>query len=384
MKKAIYFDCNASTRIDPQVLSVMIECLESSIGNPSSIHTYGQMSKQQISEARRKVAQFFGVKSSEVIFTSGGTEGLVSFLCGFLKEKGPYAHLITSDMEHSAVYKTVRRLEDGGQPVTYLPGGAKGYISPDQVEAAITDRTALISLIAINNETGIKTDIEAIAKLANKRGIPFLVDAVCWMGKELFTLPEGVTALSIGGHKFHAPKGVGALIVRKGLKWTPLLTGGAQEWGKRAGTENLAGIVALGKAVERLAEVLPAASIQMEKLRDQFELAVVAALPGIACINGEGKRTCNTSNITFKGIDGEALIMNLDREGLMVSHGSACYAGAQEPSRVLKNMGLSYEEVRSSLRFSISRFTTAEEVEQAIEIVVKVVLELKELSVLSS
>jgi cysteine desulfurase len=230
--------------------------------------------------------------------------------------------------------------------------------------------------MAVNNETGVKTDIEAIAAIAQEHKIPFFVDAVALMGKEEFRIPTGVSAMAFSGHKFHAPKGIGFLMVRSSLKLAPLLIGGDQEYGKRAGTENLSGITGMATAIEILRTELPSASKRMEELRNKFEHELMQRLPDVS-INGQGPRVVNTSNLAFQGVEGETLLTALDLAGIAVSHGSACASGALEPSRILLNMGCSKEVAASSIRFSLSRFTTQQEIEFCIEAIVKVVLKLR-------
>jgi cysteine desulfurase len=287
---------------------------------------------------------------------------------GLILEGRP-CHIITSDVEHSCVHATIKSLETLGHYTTFLKPGLYGAVTPEAVRAAITPETKLIALMAVNNETGVKTDIKAIGQIAHEHHIPFFVDGVALLGKEPFEIHLGVSMISFSGHKCHAPQGVGFCYIRSGIKCRPLLTGGEQEYGRRAGTENVIGIAALGKSIELLAEELPAAARRMELLRQKFEATILAALPH-ASINGQGPRTTNVSNIAFAGVDGETLLMELDRDGVAASHGSACASGSLEPSRVLLNMGIPLELVRSSIRFSLSRLNTEEEIDRAAQIVI--------------
>jgi cysteine desulfurase len=287
-------------------------------------------------------------------------------LKGFFTE-APRGHIITSSVEHAACYNTVKALEKAGCRVTYLDPGPVGAVTPEAVKKNITYDTRLISLMAVNNETGVKTDIEAIAQIAQERGIPFIVDGVALLGKERFIIPDGVTAMAFSGHKIHAPKGVGFAFVRKSLKLIPYLTGGPQEAGRRAGTEDLLAICGLGRAVELLQTQLDSSITEMQRLRDHFEKSLLAL--GNVVINGDGPRVCNTSNLAFLGLEGEALLMKLDLEGVAASHGSACTTGALEPSRILLNMGFSQDRAAASLRFSLSRYTTQEEIDRAIHLI---------------
>lgn len=256
----IYLDNNATTALDPRVLEAMMEDF-SLPGNPSSIHSFGQEARTKLAAARHTIAEVLRVKSNELIFTSGGTEALNMILRGI-----PGGHIITSNVEHSSVARTLEMSN-----VTYLPAGPYGAALPESVKEAISPDTKLIVLSAVNNETGVKTDVKAIAKIAERANIPFFLDAVAWLGKERISLPSGVTAAAFSGHKIHGPKGIGLLFVRKSLKFAPLLTGGPQEQMTRAGTENLAGILGLAKAIELLQTELPDAAFEMERLRDRFE-----------------------------------------------------------------------------------------------------------------
>jgi cysteine desulfurase len=375
MPSKIYLDNNASTPLDPRVLAIIEEDLRNNYGNPSSSHSLGQESRKRLTQARHSIATYFKVKPSELVFTSGGTEAINMVIRG-LFQSNPTGHIITSSVEHSCVYATVKAMEANGTQATFLSPGLWGAVTVDAVKAAIQSDTRLLAFMAVNNETGVKTDIEGIAALAEERGIPFLVDGVALLGKELFTIPTGVSAICFSGHKLHAPKGIGFAIIRKSLKLSPLLTGGNQENGHRGGTENITGIVALAKALELLKEELPQASQRMQKLRDYFEAELLSRLPNVH-INGEGPRVVNTSDLSFDGVEGETLLAALDMEGVAASHGSACASGALEPSRILLNMGIPREQARSSVRFSLSRFTTAQEIEDCLEIVIRVVNRLR-------
>ncbi len=371
----IYLDNNATTPLDPRVFKAMLLDLSSSPLNPSSIHWFGQQAHSHLSNSRRIAASFFKVKPEEIVFTSGGTESL-NFLLRGLGTKG---HVITTSIEHSSVYRTLQTLEGGGLDVTYLPVGLWGAPLPAQIADAIKTHTRAIVLSASNGETGVKIDLDAIASLAASRDIPLLLDAVAYIGKEPFSLHPGIAGIAFSGHKFHAPKGVGALYLRSDLKLTPLLTGGNQETMRRAGTENLAGILGLAEALQILNEKQGEITATLTNLRDHLEKGLFREVPDLA-INGQGPRIANTSNIAFLGIDGETLLMQLDLSGIAVSHGSACTSGALEPSRVLTNMGIDRKTARSSLRFSVSRMNTREELDVAIERVAQIVKKLRRIS----
>lgn len=342
--------------------------------NPSSVHWFGQQARNLLTHARSTVASFFKAKPEEIVFTSGGTEGINFILRGL----GPKGHIITTAIEHSATYRTIQSLEAQGLEVTYLPVGLWGAPLPNQVEEAIRPNTTSIIFSAANSETGVKIDLEAIAQIAEKHHIPLLIDAVASIGKEPFSMPRGVAALVIGAHKFHGPKGIGAVYIRSDLKIQPLLTGGNQENMRRAGTGNLSGILGLAEALQILNENQPAITRNLRDLRDHLELGLLREIPDIA-INGQGPRISNTSNIAFRGLDGETLLMQLDLAGIAASHGSTCSSGAFEPSRVLINMGIDRKTARSSIRFSVSRMNTREEIDIAIDRIAEIVGKLRNL-----
>lgn len=370
----IYFDNNATTSLDPRVCKAMLSELSGPPGNPSSIHYFGQQAKSLLNSCRRSIASFFDAKPEEVIFTSGGTESLNLLVRGLYGHR-PKGHLITTPIEHLSLYKTIQSLENAGLDVSYLPIHSWGAPLPEQIEQAITPQTNAIVLAAANGETGVKPDLEKIASIALQHEIPLIVDAVAFIGREPFCMFPGISAIAFSGHKFHGPKGIGGIIARSRLKLTPILTGGGQEFQRRAGTENLAGIVGLAEAFQILSENQTQITNHLLNLRNHFESSLLKALPNIK-INGLGPRVANISNIAFMGIDGESLLIHLDLAGIAVSHGSACSSGALEPSRVLLQMGLDRSTARSSIRFSFSRMNTLEEVDTCIERLVEVVRKL--------
>lgn len=346
----IFLDNNGTTQIDPGVVAAMLAELEAGPSNPSSIHSFGRAAHLRLCRAREQIASYLQVKTNELIFTSSGTEALNLAILG-LKSTGP---IISSSIEHAAVYETLKRL---GRPIVYLPVGPEGHVKVADIAAAVTPNSTIV-LSAVNSETGVKNPIAEIAEIAAHHQILFIVDGVAWLGKDQISIPKGVSAIAFSGHKIHGPKGIGLLYLRKGSKLEPLLTGGGQENLRRAGTENLPGIIGLAKAIELLDNESIA---RMTHLRDQLE----KGLEGII-VNGTGPRICNTSSITFPGQDGEALLIQLDLQGIAASMGSACSSGSLEPSRVLLNMGLSKHEALSTIRFSLSRFTTEEEIVKTI------------------
>ena len=355
----MYFDNNATTPLVPEVIEALTHGLQL-FGNPSSIHAEGQKVKAELIQARREIASYLGVKPQEILFTSGGTEALNSLIFSFTK--GKKGHLISSDLEHSAVMKPIDTIE--GWTKTLIKGGLKGAVSKEDVEAAIQPDTALIALMAVNNETGVKTPWREIADLAEQKGIPFIIDGVALIGKEVIApLPKGVTAMAFSGHKFHGPKGVGFFYLKAGTPFNPLILGGGQEAQKRGGTENFLGILGMKRAVELLKNDPPFQKLL--ELKNHFELNLQKEIPGIL-INGEGERCTNISNIAFDQVDGESLLFNLDLKGIQASHGSACSSGSLEPSRILLAMGYPLSRARSSIRFSFSRLNTVQEIDKLI------------------
>lgn len=371
----IYLDNNSTTPLDPRILNAMIADWQGAFGNPSSIHSFGQEVRNRLTKARRSIASYLQVKPNEIIFTSSGTESSNMVIKGIFEEK-PSGHIITSTVEHSCVYSTIRYLERLGCSVTYLSPGLDGAVTAEDVQNAIRSDTRLIALMAVNNETGVKTDFEKIAQIAFEKGIPFFVDGVALLGKEPFYLPKGVSAMSFSAHKLHGPKGIGACYIKSQLKLNPLLLGGGQEYERRGGTENIFGIIGFAEAFHILENELLESSRRMAVLRDRLEKGIQSYLPDVI-VNGIGPRVVNTSNLSFLGVDGESLLMNLDLSGVAVSHGSACSSGAIEPSRILLNMGISPDRAKRAIRFSLSRFTTQEEIDRTIEIVVDLVKKMR-------
>ncbi|HSW71824.1 MAG TPA: cysteine desulfurase family protein [Chlamydiales bacterium] len=373
----IYLDNNSTTELDPRVFQAMYHEFHGAPSNPSSTHFLGQNAANALIRARSTIAAYLKKKPEEIIFTSGGTEAINLAIRGLLEGKKE-GHILSSNVEHSAVYETLLTFKKKGFTLDLLHAGEEGSISPQKIKDKITPSTQLIALSWANNETGVKNDILGIAEIAKKTKVPLVVDAVAFMGKELLEIPDGVTALAAAAHKFHGPKGIGFLYLSSHASLTPLFTGGPQEYGKRAGTQNLEGIIGLGKAVELLNQELPEKSNHMEDLRDHFEKELMKNLTGV-WVNGSGERTVNTSNLYFEEVDGEDLLLNLDLAKLAASHGSACLSGSLEPSRVLVGMGFPMARVKSSLRFSLSRNTTRDEIDKAVEIITETVKKLRKL-----
>lgn len=371
--RRIYLDNNSTTALDLKVFEAMLEDLKGPPANPSSVHYFGNRAKKLLQRSRVQTAQFFNVPADEVTFTSGGTESINLMLRGL-----PKGHWITTNIEHSAVFKTCEALQNQGHPITFLTSDLWGAPTLEKIEEAITPQTNAIILSLANNETGVKIDLPSIAKLCHQKNIPLLLDAIAYIGKEPLTLFDSVHAIALSAHKFHGPKGVGALIARKNLKLTSQITGGNQELLHRAGTENLTGILGLSAALQILIENQEKITQNLLDLRSHFECSLLRALPDIA-INGLGERITNTVNVAFLGLDGESLLIHLDMEGIATSLGSACSSGALEPSRILLNMGLDRKTARSSLRFSFSRMNTKEEIDLSLEKIVPLVKRLRKL-----
>jgi cysteine desulfurase len=375
----VYLDNNASTPLLPEVFAAMRPYFGEQFGNASSIHHHGQETRAAVERARESVASLLGCRPSEIVFTSGGTEGDNLAIFGVVRDGD---HVITSSVEHHAVLNACKHLEILGCEVTHVPVDGRGLIDPDDVRRALRPSTSLITIMMANNETGVLQPIEEFGKIAAEADVHFHTDAVQAAGKVKIDVSRiACDLLSISGHKMHAPQGVGALYVRKGTPLRPMLYGGSHERSRRAGTENVPGIVALGRAAEIAREGLQRGDpAEMSALRDRLEQMILSEVEATA-VNGQGvPRVPNTTNIHFGYIDGEALVIALDLKGLAVSTGAACSSGAIEPSHVLTAMGLPPERARASLRFSLGKQNTAEEVEFALSLVPATVARLRELS----
>jgi cysteine desulfurase len=393
--RRIYLDNNATTPVLPEVLEAMRPYFTEHFGNASSIHHHGQETRAAVERARESVANLLGARASEIVFTCGGTEADNLALFGLVK---PGDHVITSTIEHEAVLKSSKRLQEIGCEVTHVPVDGRSLVDPADVKRALRSNTKLITIMMANNETGVVQPLEQIGKIAAEADVYFHTDAVQAAGKIPIDVNQiGCDLLSISGHKFHAPQGIGALYVGKGTKLRPLLYGGSHERSRRAGTENVPGIVGLGKAAElALAAFERGDDKKIAAMRDRLERELLtiestgvnggvarALLPANDGTNGSGDialRVPNTSNIHFDHIEGEALVIALDLKGLAVSTGAACSSGAIEPSHVLTAMGLSPDQARSSIRFSLGKQTTEDDVEFALSIVPETVARLRELS----
>ncbi|MBZ5683022.1 MAG: aminotransferase class V-fold PLP-dependent enzyme [Acidobacteriia bacterium] len=377
--RRVYLDNNATTPVLPEVQEAMRPYFGEHFGNASSIHHHGQETRAAVENARESVAKLLGCRESEVVFTSGGTESDNLAIAGLA---APGDHIITSSIEHHAVLHACKHLEENGCEVTCLPVDGRSLVDPDDVRRALRPNTKLISIMMANNETGVLQPVEEIGKIAAEADVYFHTDAVQAAGKVPIDVAKiGCDALSISGHKIHAPQGTGALYVRKGTHLQPLFYGGRHERSRRAGTENVPGIVGLGKAAELALQGFVRGDNQtMAALRDRLQQGILAQVDE-AGVNGEGApRVPNTANIYFDHIEGEALVIALDLKGLAVSTGAACSSGAIEPSHVLTAMGLRADRARASIRFSLGKQSTAEDIEFALALVPETVARLRELS----
>ena len=374
----IYLDHNATTPVHPAVLEAMLPYFGAEFGNPSSAHHFGQRGRQGVEGARESVAALIGARSSEIVFTSGGTEadnaaifGVVAHVSRTRGERaGAAPHVITTAIEHDAVLNACRALETRGVCVTYVSVGREGIVSAEAIRAAIRTETVLISVMRANNEIGTLQPLEEIGAIASEAGIVFHTDAVQAAGKVPVDVNRlGVDLLSLSAHKFYGPKGAGALFVRKGTEIDPLLYGGPNERGRRAGTENVAAIAGLGEAAELARTELAEISDHFADLRDHLENGLLGRVPG-ARVNGDrARRVPNTSNVMLPGVESESLVIALDLAGLACSAGAACSSGAVDPSHVLAAIGLTPAEARASLRFSVGRANTREEIDRALELI---------------
>jgi cysteine desulfurase len=379
MMRRVYMDANATTPLLPEVLEAMQPYFVERFGNASSVHSFGQQARGAVEQARIKVAALLHCRPAEIVFTSGGTESDNLALFGATR---PGDHVITTTIEHHAVLHAAEQLAKSGREVTFVPVDDNGVVDPEDVRRALRPNTRLISVMMANNETGAIQPVEAIGAIAAEAGVQFHTDAVQAAGKLPMDVAKiGCNLLSISGHKIHAPQGTGVLFVRKDTKIEPLMYGGTHERQRRAGTENLAGIVGLGKAAEIAARSLEdGCTQQIAALRDRLQNEILARVADAGVHSGDVPRVPNTTSLWFDHLEGEALVISLDLKGLAVSGGSACASGASEPSHVLTAMRVPADRARASLRFSLSKLTTTEDVDYAIEIVPRAVAKLRELS----
>ncbi len=379
--KTIYLDNNATTRVADEVFEAMKPFLCELYGNPSSMHTFGGQVGRSIRTAREQVAWLLGCDPSEIVFTSCGTESDNAAVKGALAAAPHKRKVITSRVEHPAVLSVCRDLEHHGYLVVEIGVDKDGRLNMDELRREADDNTALITIMYANNETGVVFPVEEIADLAAERGIVFHTDAVQAVGKIPLNLARTrIDMLSLSGHKLHAPKGIGAMFVRKGTRVSPFMLGGHQEGGRRAGTENVAGIVAIGKACELAAANITDENERVRRLRDRLEDAILATCPDCRVNGDRENRLPNTTNISFEYIEGEAILLMLDRYGICASSGSACTSGSLEPSHVLRAMGVPFTAAHGSIRFSLSRYNTQAEMDFVAEKLPPIVNHLRELS----
>ncbi len=379
--KPIYFDNNATTFIASEVFDEMLPYLRELYGNPSSMHTFGGQLHKKIEDARAKVASLVNAEPEEIIFTGCGTESDNTAIMSAIESYPQKRHVITTRVEHPAVLNFCKHLARKGYRVTFLPVDGLGRLDMDALYKAIDDDTVVVSIMYANNETGVIFPVEEIGQVLMERNIPFHTDAVQAAGKvpiDVKTFP--VDMLSLSGHKLHAPKGVGALYVRRGTRFYPYIIGGHQERGRRAGTENVASIIGLGKACELAKEHLNKEASYLSRLRDKLQNALLERCPD-ARINGDTEnRLPNTTNMSFEYVEGEAILLRLDEYGICASSGSACTSGSLQPSHVLRAMGIPFTAIHGSIRFSLSRYNTESEIDKVIEVMPEIIKELRMLS----
>jgi cysteine desulfurase len=379
----VYLDHNATTPVHPAVVEAMTKVLREDFGNPSSVHHFGQRAKSAMDQARSSVASLIGADPSEVVFTSGGTESDNFAIRGAAEalDATRRRHLIATTIEHEAVLNTLKALARRGRPTTLLRVDGTGIVAPDALKEALTDDTALVSVMHANNEIGTIQPILELARIAHDRGALFHTDAVQTAGKVTVDAKTlDVDLLSISAHKFYGPKGVGALWIRRGLRLLPVLTGGKHERSRRAGTENVAGIVGMGVAASLAAAKIDEEADRMSALRDRLEEGVLSAVPGTTVNGARSPRVPNTTNISFDRIEAESLLIALDLEGVAVSTGSACSSGTLEPSHVLKAMGFPPHRTQNSIRFSLGAANTEADVDRVVAILPGIVDKLRSLT----
>lgn len=379
--KPVYLDNNATTAVAPEVLAEMLPYFTDLYGNPSSMHTFGGQLHRKVEEARQKVSSLIGAEPEEIIFTSCGTESDNTAIMSAVESYSKRKHVITTRVEHPAVYNVGKRLARRGYRVTFIPVDGLGRLDLEALGRTLDDDTAIVSVMFANNETGVIFPIQEVGEMVRDRGILFHTDAVQVAGKiplDVKKLP--VDMISLSGHKLHAPKGIGVLYVRRGTRFSPYLVGGHQEHGRRAGTENVASIIGLGKACELAAKDVGAESAHISRLRDRLERELLDRCPD-ALVNGDREhRLPNTLNISFQYVEGEAILLRLDEFGICASSGSACTSGSLEPSHVLRAMGVPYTAIHGSVRFSLSRYNTDGDVDRVIDVLPGIIRDLRALS----
>jgi len=379
--KEIYADNNATTRVDEAVFEEMRPYFCELYGNPSSMHFFGGQVQRKINEARNRTAALLGAHPEEIIFNACGTEGNNTAIRSALEAFPERRHIITTRVEHPAVLTPCRNLAKKGYRVTELSVDGEGRLSLDELRAAVDEDTAIVSIMYANNETGVVFPIEEIGAIAKEKGALFHTDAVQAVGKIPLNMAEStVDMLSLSGHKLHAPKGVGALYVRKGVPFRPFMVGGHQERSRRAGTENTAGIIALGKACELAGQYLEDENSRVRAMRDRLEAEILRLIPNVRVNGGAAQRLPNTCSVAFEYVEGEAILLLMSEKGICASSGSACTSGSLEPSHVLRAMGVPFTCAHGSIRFSLSRYTTDQDIDTIIREIVPIIQHLRELS----
>jgi cysteine desulfurase len=379
--RGVYVDNNATTRVTPEVLEEMLPYFCDLYGNPSSLHRFGGQVGEKVWEARERVADLLGAHPDEIVFTSCGTESDNAAILGTLASCPEKRHVVTTTVEHPAVLNLCRYLEGKGYEVTYLPVDKTGMIDLNELREAIIDRTALVSIMFANNETGVIFPIEEITQIVKEKGIALHCDAVQAVGKiplDLRVTP--VDLLSLSGHKLHAPKGIGALYIRRGTPFVPSLIGGHQEGGRRGGTENVPSIIGLGKACALAAETMAEEQQRLQILRDKLEKGILERIPSCLVNGGQSRRLFNTTNMSFEAVEGEAILLLLSEEGIATSAGSACASKDPEPSHVLVAMGVPQTAIHGTIRFSLSRYNTEEEIDYILEKIPSIIQRLRDIS----
>ena len=381
MSNIIYFDNNATTQVAPEVLEAMLPFFKDMYGNASSMHSFGGQVGKHIAAAREQIAELLGAMPDEILFTSCGTESDNTAVISAIETQPEKKHFITTRVEHAAMLAMGDYLEKKGYDVTYLSVDSKGQLDLAELEAAIRPDTALVSIMFANNETGTVFPIAEIAEIVKSRGVLLHVDAVQAVGKEIIDLKKlPIDFLALSGHKLHAPKGIGVLYIRRGTRFRPFLRGGHQERGRRAGTENSPYIIGLGKACELAGKNIAQERTEGARLRDMLEQGIVSQIPN-SIVNGDREhRLPNTTSIAFEAVEGEAILLMLDQFGICASSGSACTSGSLEPSHVLRAMGVPFTYAHGSVRFSLSRYSTEEEVKKVIEVTPKIIENLRAIS----
>jgi cysteine desulfurase len=379
--KTVYVDNNATTKVAPEVVEVMLPYFSELYGNPSSMHFFGGQVEKQVNEAREKVASFLGAEPSEIVFTSCGTESDNAAILGTLDSYPEKRHLITTRVEHPAIGNVCTYLSRKGYRITELSVDREGRLDLDELKESIRDETALVSIMYANNETGVIFPIEEIGEIVKAKGIPFHTDAVQAAGKiPLHMKKSTLDMLSISGHKLHAPKGIGVLYIRRGTKFSPFMIGGHQEKGRRGGTENVPYIIGLGKACELAQRHLDEENTRIKVLRDYLEKKILESVPN-TMVNGDRvHRLPNTLSVSFEYIEGESILLLLSDLGICASSGSACTSGSLEPSHVLRAMGIPFTAAHGSIRFSLSIYNTKEEMDYIIEHLPPIIQRLRDIS----